>query len=98
MSNVLAAIGRGQLHVLRDRVQSKRDLFKKYKSELLDLPGINFMPEPTFGYSTRWLTCLTIDPALSGGVDRDDVINALMNENIEARPTWETYALTTIIS
>ncbi len=43
MSNVLAAIGRGQLHVLEDRVRRKREIFEVYCQALGDLPGIDFM-------------------------------------------------------
>ena len=88
MSNVLAAIGRGQLQVLDDRVQKKREIFASYSEHLNDLPGIAFMPEQEFAYSTRWLTCLTIDPA-QAGTCRDTVIQELENNNIESRPTWK---------
>jgi len=88
LSNVLAGIGRGQLRVLNKRVKRKREIFKTYKKELGDLPGINFMPEPDFAYSTRWLTCLTIDPE-QAEINRDMVIAELEKENIESRPTWK---------
>ena len=45
LSNVLAAIGRGQLRVLEQRVQRKREIFTFYRDALADLPGIAFMPE-----------------------------------------------------
>lgn len=88
MSNVLAAIGRGQLRVLADRVAQKRKIFTQYQKCLEDLPGVTFMPEPDYCRSTRWLTCLTIDPK-QAGIDRDFVIQVLENYNIEARPTWK---------
>jgi dTDP-4-amino-4,6-dideoxygalactose transaminase len=88
MSNVLAAIGRGQLQVLGERVDVKRRIFQKYFDTLHDLPGVEFMPEPSYGRATRWLTCLTIDPD-QAKIDRDVVINALEAENIESRPTWK---------
>jgi len=88
MSNVLAAIGRGQLRVLIERVEGKRKIFDRYADSLSDLPGISFMPEPDFAQSTRWLTCLTIDPE-QAGIDRDLVIQKLQQNNIEARPTWK---------
>ena len=47
MSNILAAIGRGQLRVLEDRVKRRREIFDYYQSALGDLPGIEFMPEPS---------------------------------------------------
>jgi len=88
MSNVLAAIGRGQLRVLVERVAGKRNIFDKYRESLAGLPGVTFMPEPDFAHSTRWLTCLTIDPDLAG-IDRDVVIQKLEENNIESRPTWK---------
>ncbi|WP_319549690.1 DegT/DnrJ/EryC1/StrS family aminotransferase [Desulfogranum marinum] len=88
MSNVLAAIGRGQLRVLPDRVVGKRKIFAQYRESLGDLPGVAFMPEPAFACSTRWLTCLTIDPD-QAGVNRDGVIRELEKNNIESRPTWK---------
>ena len=45
-------------------------------------------PEASWGQSTRWLTCLTIDPAIAG-VTREQVRLALEAENIEARPVWK---------
>ncbi len=88
LSNVLAAIGRGQLRVLDDRVKKKRCIFRRYRDGLEDLPGVHFMPEPDFARSSRWLTCLTIDPD-DAGIDRDRVIGRLEENNIEARPTWK---------
>ncbi len=88
MSNILAAIGRGQLQVLPLRVEEKRRIFARYTRALEDLPGICFMPEPDFCRSSRWLTCMTIDPALAG-IDRDVIIRKLEDNNIESRPTWK---------
>jgi len=88
MSNVLAAIGRGQLRVLEDRVEARRTNFDHYREALGDLPGVEFMPEAPYGRCTRWLTCLTIDPGPSG-VTREDVRLALEAEDIEARPVWK---------
>jgi pyridoxal phosphate-dependent aminotransferase EpsN len=88
MSNVLAAIGRGQLKVLPERVQRKREIFELYQERIGDLPGVMFMPEPDFCRSTRWLTCLTINPDLSG-TNRDKVIQTLGKYNIESRATWK---------
>ena len=88
LSNVLAAIGRGQLKVLPDRVRKKRKIFDHYHSALKDLPGVSFMPEPDFAHSSRWLTCLTVDQERAG-VDRDALIRILEKNNIESRPTWK---------
>jgi len=88
MSNILAAIGRGQLKVLDERIESKRNIFAYYHEALGNLPGIEFMPEANYGRSTRWLTCLTINPGIFGA-DRETVRLALEAQNIEARPVWK---------
>lgn len=88
LSNVLAAIGRGQLRVLADRVNGRRANCDFYQREFADLPGVEFMPEAPWGRSTRWLTCITIDPKRFGA-DREAVRLALERENIEARPVWK---------
>lgn len=88
MSNLLAAIGRGQLAVLSDRVERRRANFEFYRQALADLPGIEFMSENPRGRSTRWLTCLLVDPCRFGAT-RDDVLRVLDRENIESRPVWK---------
>jgi pyridoxal phosphate-dependent aminotransferase EpsN len=88
MSNVLAAIGRGQLRVLADRVNARRRNCAFYEAAFRDLPGVVFMPEAEFGRCTRWLTCLTVDPKIAG-LDREKLRLALAEENIEARPVWK---------
>jgi pyridoxal phosphate-dependent aminotransferase EpsN len=88
MSNVLAGIGRGQLEVLEERVEARRAVCERYRAAFNDLVGFYFMPEAGFGRSTRWLTVLTVDPDLCG-VSRDDIIDVLEAENIEARPVWK---------
>lgn len=88
LSNVLAAIGRGQLRGLAARVERRRALAARYQALLGDLPGVAFMPEPAAGRSTRWLTCLMLDPARAGAT-RDAVLAALAAADIEARPLWK---------
>lgn len=97
MSNLLAGVGRGQLQVLEDRVQARRANFAFYQSALGDLPGVGFMPEAPWGRHTRWLSCLTFDPAAFGAT-REDVRLALDAVNIEARPLWKPMHLQPIFS
>ncbi len=88
LSNLLAAIGRGQLHVLSERVAKRCANFAYYHEHLSDIPGIDWMPEPADCFSTRWLTCITVDPKISG-VSREEIRLALEAENIEARAVWK---------
>jgi dTDP-4-amino-4,6-dideoxygalactose transaminase len=88
MSNILAALGLGQLQVLEERVAGKRRVFDYYQKALSDLPGLTFMPEADFGICTRWLTVVLLDPGLFG-VGPEQVRLALEKENIESRPVWK---------
>jgi dTDP-4-amino-4,6-dideoxygalactose transaminase len=88
LSNVLAAIGRGQLQALPSRVEAKRCIFDSYRQLLGDLPGLDFMPEAEYGYSSRWLTVVLIDPQQFGATN-EEVRLALEAENIESRPVWK---------
>jgi pyridoxal phosphate-dependent aminotransferase EpsN len=88
MSNVLAAIGRGQLRSLGQRIARKHEILAYYRRGLGDLPGVRFMPELARGASNHWLTCLTLDPQ-AAAVTRDGLLGALWAANIEARPLWK---------
>ncbi len=88
LSNLLAAVGRGQLRVLEERVEARRKNFDFYRQALGNLAGIEFMPEAPWGRHNRWLTTVTVDPARFGA-DREQLRLALEAENIEARPVWK---------
>ena len=88
MSNVLAAIGIGQLEVLSDRVDRKREINARYQELIGDLPGIQFTSEAPYGRCNRWLTVITVD-ADRFGVSHLNIIDTLEANNIESRPVWK---------
>ena len=88
LSNLLAAVGRGQLRVLEQRVLQRRANNAFYREAFKELPGISFMPEAPWGRSTCWLTCLQVDPGAFGKT-REDIRLALGKKDIEARPVWK---------
>jgi len=90
MSNIVAGIGRGQMEVLDQRVSQRRANNQRYREFFKDISGITFQTEPNTNYfSNYWLTAILIDPALTGGISREDVRLALEAENIESRPLWK---------
>ena len=97
MSNVVAGIGRGQLESLDDKVRATRHNFRQYHRALSELPGVEFMPEADWGRHSRCLTCLTVDPERAG-VDRETVREAMVEQNIEARPVWKPMHLQPVFS
>jgi pyridoxal phosphate-dependent aminotransferase EpsN len=88
MSNVLAAIGRGQLRALPLRVAARRMVFSLYKEALHGTPGIRFMPEAPYGRCSRWLTVIQVDPE-EFGATAEDIRLYLESRDIESRPVWK---------
>ena len=88
LSNLLAAVGRGQLLRLAAKIERRRAIRRAYHAGLADRPGIAFLPEAEYGRSNAWLTCLTIDPRASG-TTREAIRLRLEAQNIESRPVWK---------
>jgi dTDP-4-amino-4,6-dideoxygalactose transaminase len=88
LSNLLAALGRGQLLGLDSRIRRRRAIDAAYRTALADVAGIEFMPVADYGEPNWWLTCITVDPG-AFGADREQIRMALEAEDIEARPTWK---------
>jgi len=88
LSNILAAIGIGQLATLDDHMARRRAIFARYAERMDSLPGVTFMPEAPYGRHNRWLTVCLIDAA-AFGAGREDVRLALEARDIESRPVWK---------
>ncbi len=98
MSNVTAGIGRGQMEVINERVEKRRDNFFFYKTRLSKIEGISFVEDPDERYySNHWLTTITIDPTLTG-TTREKVKLAMDKEYIETRPLWKPMHLQPIFA
>ncbi len=97
LSNVLAGIGIGQLEVLEQRVQRRREIFQAYQERLGQCDGITFMPEAEYGTCNRWLTVATVDKERFGTSSRQ-IIQRLEQNNIEARPVWKPMHLQPVFS
>lgn len=87
LSNISAAIGRGQLTVLEERVLQKKNIYDTYLKGLESIEAIDMMPICDYGRSNYWLSVMTIDE--KSKVKPIDVILALEKEDIEARPIWK---------
>lgn len=86
MSNVVAGIGRGQLIHIDEHRELKKKIYNKYKEAFKDIP-VTMNPylectEPNF-----WLSCLLVNDDCS--IDPLDVMRALADANVEARPIWK---------
>lgn len=85
MSNIVAGIGRGQMEVLDERIQRRREIFELYHHGLGGIEGISFMPELEVSIGNRWLTTLMLPESISP----EKLRLALEKENIESRPLWK---------
>ena len=88
LSNILAAVGCGQLTGLDERVQARRAIFDRYCDKLADIDGISFMPEPENAVSNKWLTVISFDEKKIKK-SPEDIRLAMEKENIETRWAWK---------
>ena len=88
MSNLLAAVGLGQLRNLDRRLAQRRENNDYYRRKFASFPGIDVMPEASYGRSNCWLTCITVDPHRFGAT-REDLRQQLELSNVESRPVWK---------
>ena len=85
ISNISAGIGRGQMHVLKDRIKARRQNFDFYYRNLKQIKKIEFLKEPEGYFSNRWLTCILVDNSNM----KIELIKKLNDEDIDARPSWK---------
>lgn len=91
MSNVLAALGVGQLSRLDGMIARRRAHREQYAHQLGDRPGIRFLGRTHEGcdpVDNCWLTCIILDPALVT-ISSAELIDGLAAKNIEARRLWK---------
>ncbi len=89
MSNICAGIGRGQMEVLPERINRRREIFDSYKKEFSSIEGIQFLEEPQGSFSNRWLTTVLFDHQIFGKNKNEEVRVSLEKQHIESRPLWK---------
>jgi dTDP-4-amino-4,6-dideoxygalactose transaminase len=96
MSNLLAAVGRGQLIGLDRRLSLRRAIHERYRRAFESVEGIELMPVGPGVQPNYWLTCVVIDPH-AFGASREDVRLALEAMDVESRPTWKPLHLQSLL-
>lgn len=86
LSNVSAAIGCGQFEHLDELIQIKKDIFNRYCEGFKDIKEIEMLKEDEDRVSTHWLSVMRLN---NSKVKPLQIIEALDEENIEARPIWK---------
>ncbi|MDR4893114.1 MULTISPECIES: DegT/DnrJ/EryC1/StrS family aminotransferase [unclassified Chryseobacterium] len=89
MSNIVAGIGRGQMEVLKDRVDARRAMHNFYVDLFKNIEGVTVFSEPGDDfYSNHWLSAIIVDPETTGK-NREGLRFAFLEDNIESRPLWK---------
>ncbi|WP_343329156.1 DegT/DnrJ/EryC1/StrS family aminotransferase [Polaribacter staleyi] len=89
INNILAGIGRGQMHVLEERINQRRNNHSFYTSFFNNIAGIEIVKEESsFSFSNHWLNCILIDHKKTGFL-KEDLRLSLLNDNIESRYMWK---------
>ena len=89
LSNICAGIGRGQMEVLEEHVNLRREMHDFYVNFFKDIEGVDVSQEPNTNFhSNFWLSCIVIDSNRLGKT-REDLRLALETSNIESRPLWK---------
>ena len=87
LSNLLAAVGLGQLERLDELLERRAANRRFYEDAFADLDGVGFNPIDDRGTPNHWLTVLVLGDDASASPA--DVIAALDEVDIEARPAWK---------
>ena len=104
MSNLIAGVVRGQIPHLDEHIARKKEIYKRYESELSDLP-VQMNPYLSDSEPNFWLSCMTIDPEVMAKQVRSDsdvlyvhepgktspseILDAIASINAEGRPIWK---------
>jgi dTDP-4-amino-4,6-dideoxygalactose transaminase len=88
MSNIVAGIGRGQLEVLGNRVNIRREINGFYRKLLSKYSYISFQNEPEHHFSNHWLTTIIVEHN-KDGITNEKIRLGMESENIETRPLWK---------
>lgn len=87
MSNVVAGIGRGQIRILDERINQKKNIYESYKEGFKDIKEIEMQPICDYGNPNYWLSVATISS--ESNVKPLDIILKLEEHSIESRHIWK---------
>lgn len=87
MSNVLAAIGLGQLEKKKIIIKQKQRVYERYKNNLKNIPTVIFQQHPLNSNPVYWVVAVYIN---SSKFSRDNIMKNLLNDGIECRPGFYT--------
>ncbi|MBB4806198.1 dTDP-4-amino-4,6-dideoxygalactose transaminase [Chryseobacterium defluvii] len=88
ISNILAGIGIGQMEILNERIDQKRQNHDFYREKIAQIENIELFSEPDDDfYSNYWLNTILIKK--ESGTSKEEVRKKFSENNIETRYLWK---------
>ncbi len=87
LPNINAAIGCAQFKKIEYFLNSKRDLFYKYKEVMAHIEGVRLFQEPENSKSNYWLQTIILENGYEN--ELEDILEKTNKNNIMTRPTWD---------
>jgi perosamine synthetase len=88
LSNLLAAVGCGQLEVLDQNVEARRRTAAAYAEAFADIAGLTPLREAPWAFCAYWLSTVRID-SRRFGIDSRELLRLLGDQGIQSRPLWQ---------
>lgn len=87
MTNIQAAFGTDQIDRLESFIETKIKNYNLYKKAIENIEGLTLLPFREDTRSNHWFYSVIVDKD-KYGIDRDELLRKLNNDNIQTRPLW----------
>ncbi|GLI51890.1 aminotransferase DegT [Tepidanaerobacter syntrophicus] len=87
MTNIQAAFGTDQIDRLESFIETKIRNYNLYKKAIENIEGLELLPFREDTRSNHWFYSVIVDKD-KYGIDRDELLRKLNNDNIQTRPLW----------
>lgn len=87
MSNIQAAFGTNQIDKIEEFIETKFKNYNLYKKHVEKIEGLTLLPFRQDTRSNHWFYSIIIDED-KYGINRDELLMKLNNDNIQTRPLW----------
>ena len=87
MTNIQAAFGTDQIDKLESFIETKIRNYNLYKKGIENIEGLTLLPFREDTRSNHWFYSVIVDKD-KYGIDRDELLRKLNDDNIQTRPLW----------
>lgn len=88
LTNVLAALGCGQMEQLQNYIDNKRAIAARYHEALAHVPGITLPAQAEWASSTYWMYTILVDEEVTR-ISSRELLRELHARKIQTRPLWQ---------